>query len=91
MKKLLVLAAFVATPILYGQQKPSATDLQKSEIIQTEQARQARSSDAKLTEQEAVAREKTAAEKKAVKASQKTDAKATRKSKKLSDADLNKK
>lgn len=40
MKKLLVMAAFVAGPILYAQQKPiSATELQKDEILQKEQSK----------------------------------------------------
>ncbi len=38
MKKLLLMAAFVAGPILYAQQKPiSAKELQKDEVLQTEQ------------------------------------------------------
>ena len=38
MKKLFLMAAFVAGPILYAQQKPlSAKDLQKEDVIKTEQ------------------------------------------------------
>lgn len=40
MKKILLIAAFVAGPILYAQQKPvSAKELQKAEIDKTEQSK----------------------------------------------------
>lgn len=40
MKKLLLMAAFVAGPILYAQQKPiSSTELQKAEVLQKEQSK----------------------------------------------------
>ena len=66
MKKLLFITAMVAGPVLYAQQKPiSANELQKDEILKTEQTKTTqkkaiRSSDAAINLSEAKVESKKA-------------------------------
>ena len=41
MKKLILMLAFVAGPILYAQQKPSSVSLKNDEVLKTEQTKTA--------------------------------------------------